>query len=105
MTFDGQASRVAEAHQFTVEALGDAPGVDLVELVTSELATNAIQHSESGLPGGRFTLHLAEFADRWQIRIDDAGSKFEPEIPPGVKAWNESGRGLAVVASLSARWG
>jgi serine/threonine-protein kinase RsbW len=105
MTFDGRKECVADARHFAVKVLGDAPGVDLVELVTSELAGNAVQHTGSGQPGGQFILHVAEFRDRWQVRVDDAGGSDEPGVRETEADWDEAGRGLALVASVSSQWG
>lgn len=79
-SFPGSAEHLAEVRQFTAAVLGDRPGVDLVVLAASELAGNAILHSASGGPGGQFVVHIAAFADRWQVRVDDAGGPETPRI-------------------------
>lgn len=118
-SFPGLPENLAEVRRFTQMVLGDAPGADLVVLAVSELAGNAIVHTASGAPGGQFAVHLAAFADRWQVRVDDEGSPTEPHVvvdgmADGVVAdgidedteWDsESGRGLAMVASISRQWG
>jgi serine/threonine-protein kinase RsbW len=113
-SFQGIAECLAEVRQFTAAVLGDRPGVDLVVLAASELAGNAILHSASGDPGGQFVVHIAAFADRWQVRVDDAGGAGVPRVcdtaGPGVDHGTvvdlpESGRGLALVAALSRNWG
>lgn len=104
-SFPGSAECVADVRRFAFKALGDVPGIDVVELVASELATNAVQHSGSGRPGGRFTLHLAAFEDRWRVRVDDAGGLTEPCLQAVDVGWEEAGRGLALVAALSSDWG
>jgi anti-sigma regulatory factor (Ser/Thr protein kinase) len=104
MTFDGLAERVADARQFAIKVLGDRPGVEVVELITSELAGNAVQHSHTGRPGGRFTLHLAAFGDRWRVRVDDDGGPNEPNLRADIEQ-DEAGRGLALIAALSSEWG
>lgn len=104
-SFPGRPECVADVRRFMVKSLGDRPGVDVVELVASELTTNAVQHSESGRPGGQFTVHLAAFADRWRIRVDDAGGVGEPLPRMGEPEDDEAGRGLALVEALSSSWG
>lgn len=79
-SFPGIAECLSEVRRFTAAVLGDRPGVDLVVLVTSELAGNAILHTASGDPGGQFVVHIAAFADRWQIRVDDAGGPGYPRF-------------------------
>ncbi|MEY9857610.1 anti-sigma regulatory factor (Ser/Thr protein kinase) [Catenulispora sp. GAS73] len=114
-SFPGLAENLAEVRQFTQMVLGDAPGADLVVLAVSELAGNAIVHTASGAPGGQFVVHLAAFADRWQVRVDDEGSPTEPHVVvDGIDVegidedadWDcESGRGLAMVSAISRKWG
>ncbi|WP_194894069.1 ATP-binding protein [Catenulispora pinisilvae] len=109
-SFPGLASCLAEVRQFTQMVLGDAPGAELVVLAVSELAGNAIVHTASGAPGGQFVVHLAAFADRWQVRVDDQGSPIEPHVVVGTSEENadwdsESGRGLAMVSAISRSWG
>ena len=115
-TFDGRPECVSEVREFTRKAIGDNEGVDLVELVASELAGNAVRHSDSGEPGGHFTLHLAAFLDRWRVRVDDAGGPRVPHVcePKPIESIEdldtfgdevEAGRGLALVAAVSSKWG
>ncbi|GAA1959058.1 ATP-binding protein [Catenulispora subtropica] len=111
-SFPGAAECLAEVRHFTQMVLGNAPGADLVVLAISELAGNAIVHTASGEPGGQFVVHLAAFADRWQVRVDDEGAPSDPRIvvagldEDGVASWDaEAGRGLAMVAAISEKWG
>lgn len=109
-SFPGLAENLTEVRQFTEMVLGDAPGAELVVLAVSELAGNAIVHTASGAPGGQFAVHLAAFADRWRVRVDDEGSPTEPRVVvDGIDEdsdWDcESGRGLAMVAAISQTWG
>lgn len=104
-SFPGQAEHVSEVRHFTTHAVGDRPGVDDVVLIASELAGNAITHTNSGNPEGYFTVHLAEFEDRWLIAVSDAGGPSEPRIRPTDAEEHEAGRGLALVAALSSQWG
>ncbi|MEY9859737.1 anti-sigma regulatory factor (Ser/Thr protein kinase) [Catenulispora sp. GAS73] len=101
----GTRENVHEARVWTQHMLGDALGAEDVVLVASELVTNAIRHTASGLPGGTLTLHLAVFTNRWRIRVDDAGGATEPQVRTVDDDEDEAGRGLAMVASLSSTWG
>jgi anti-sigma regulatory factor (Ser/Thr protein kinase) len=76
------------------------PASDAVA-VASELATNSIVHSASGQPGGQFLVHLALAGDQQvAVIITDQGGPFRPTwTTPGPES--ESGRGLAVVRSLT----
>src|SRR3954466_841038 len=79
-SFNGRPECVAEVREYTRTVVGDCAGADLVELVASELAGNAIRHSDSGEPGGQFVLHIAALSNRWQIRVDDAGGTNVPHV-------------------------
>jgi hypothetical protein len=103
--FPGRADCVADVRRFAFKVFGDVPGIDLVELVASELATNAVQHSDSGQPGGHFTLSLADFGNRWHVRVDDAGGPGEPCVKSADAGSDEAGRGLTLVVALSSDWG
>jgi anti-sigma regulatory factor (Ser/Thr protein kinase) len=69
-------------------------------LICSELATNAILHSESGKPGGWFAVR-AEVGDGdylW-IEIEDQGGRWAE----GERS-DLCGRGLEIVAMLADYW-
>jgi anti-sigma regulatory factor (Ser/Thr protein kinase) len=70
-----------------------------VALLTSELVTNAVQHTASPV------LTLVVSCSRGQVRVDvhDTSSVL-PEVAD-VPADAESGRGLHLVASLAREWG
>lgn len=116
-SFEGLPEHLAVVREFTRTVIGESEGADLVELVASELAGNAIRHSESGRPEGQFTLHIATFLNRWHVRVDDNGGTTEPHVctPPVIKKAKdldrygdeevENGRGLALVEAVSSRWG
>ena len=109
-SFPGLPEHLAEVRRFTQMVLGDTPGAELVVLAVSELAGNAIVHTASGGPGGQFVVHLAAFADNWRVRVDDEGSPTEPHVvvdggDEDSEGDSESGRGLAMVASISRKWG
>lgn len=109
-SFPGLPEHLGEVRRFTQMVLGDAPGTELVIMAVSELAGNAIVHTASGAPDGQFVVHLAAFADRWKVRVDDEGSPSVPRVVVDAivedAEWDsESGRGLAMVASISRDWG
>jgi serine/threonine-protein kinase RsbW len=45
--------------------LADCPAADDALLLVSELAANAITHSDGGRPGGTFTVRLTPSARQW----------------------------------------
>ena len=78
----------------------DVP-VDLATavLLTSELVTNAIRH-EAGE-----NVMLAITRSRGQLRVDVHDTSCSAPVPMDAPADAEAGRGLMLVASLSANWG
>jgi serine/threonine-protein kinase RsbW len=80
--------------------LGDRATPDLL-LCASELAANAIQHSRSGRPGGRFLVTVqAEGSGVVLVSVLDEGARAGQDR----SAWGlpaEHGRGLGIVAALA----
>jgi serine/threonine-protein kinase RsbW len=102
--FPGTRTQVSEARQFVTSYLGDRPEIDTAELVVSELATNAIRHSRSGLPGGRFGVTLHTGATMLILAVLDEGGPTAPRLCRAGED-EQSGRGLHLVEMLTARWG
>lgn len=84
--------------------LGDAHGLDLgdVELMVSELVTNACQHS--GRPAGRVHLVAVCGPDRLRVEVTDAGGGTVP-APRRPRTGDVRGRGLLIVEALADNWG
>jgi anti-sigma regulatory factor (Ser/Thr protein kinase) len=72
-----------------------------VILCLSELAANAVLHSDSRRPGGTFTVRIERCPGAYVlIEVeDDGGPWLAPAPDPG------SGRGLDIVRVLAAEWG
>ena len=72
---------------------------DVAVLLTSELVTNAVRHEVSGM------ITLAVTCSRDQLRVDvyDTSRSLPVVVEAAVDA--ETGRGLMLVATLSAEWG
>lgn len=69
-------------------------------LICSELATNAILHSESGKPGGWFAVRAeVRDGDYLWIEIEDQGGRWTE----GERS-DQCGRGLEIVAMLADYW-
>jgi anti-sigma regulatory factor (Ser/Thr protein kinase) len=69
-----------------------------VQLVTSELVTNAVRHSTLS------SLRLRRDGDCVVLEVDDEGHG-EPTIADHLSPTAPSGRGLMIVDRLVARWG
>ena len=72
---------------------------DIAVLLTSDLMTNAITH------GGGETVTLAIRCSRSQLRIDVYDTSRSLPMAVDEPAGTETGRGLVLVAALSAEWG
>lgn len=102
--FAGRPECLVDARRFTLAMLGEGDGAHTVALVADELAGNAIKHTASGGPGGEFILRLARFGNRCRVRVDDQGGPTTPSVCAAADE-DEAGRGLTIVAMLSACWG
>lgn len=77
---------------------------DTLELVTTEVVTNALIHADSEVE-----LRLREYPDR--IRVEVRDSDPHPPVPTAIVADEEtnqeaeSGRGLLIVDALAGDWG
>ena len=103
--FPGRADQVALARRFAVDALGERSRQrDVIGLLVSEAATNALLHSSSGHDHGSFTVVYVITRNRVRIEVHDLGA-------PGVPRRrvhdldSMSGRGLELFEALADRWG
>jgi len=106
----GTPESACAARQMTRQLLGDGhPATETVQLVVSELVTNAIVHSKSGAPGGTVTVALCPGPGGVLVQVRDDGGPSEPRLV-GVAAGGtgdgaEHGYGLLLVDALAYRWG
>ncbi|MFC3982826.1 ATP-binding protein [Streptosporangium jomthongense] len=97
--FAGVPEQVPAARVWALGCLpaGCPRAVD-VALVTSELVTNAVLHSLSGVPGGAFTVQVEVTAAAVEVSVIDQG----PRPVPARREAGASGWGLAdIVACLA----
>lgn len=90
-------------------ALAGCPAHDTLVTCASELCTNAISHTRSGIDGV-FTIEvLRPAAGVARVAVTDAGGASIPVVwgvPSAAGSdLGESGRGLALVSALTNRWG
>jgi anti-sigma regulatory factor (Ser/Thr protein kinase) len=99
--FPAKPAQIREARGFLAGLLGDRTAADDAVLCLSEVATNAIQHSRSAGPGGRFSVR-AELDGEWlRVEVGDQGGPWTRLIHrDGLR-----GRGLLILAELAASWG
>jgi anti-sigma regulatory factor (Ser/Thr protein kinase) len=72
-----------------------------VELLTTELVSNAVRHGGAG-EHTTIVLHLATSSACLRVEVLDPGDGFEPGQP---MPYGEGGYGLFLVSEVSSRWG
>jgi anti-sigma regulatory factor (Ser/Thr protein kinase) len=108
LTVAGRAEEVSGARAFiaaTLAANGKERRVDsdAATLLTSELVTNAILHTESGAADGTVTIVVVDVPDGVLIEVIDDGSPGTPVVKGDLFA--ADGHGLYLVQQLAAQWG
>ena len=76
----GVPESVREARALVRRQLGAGDAAEAAALVVSELATNAICYTRSGLPGGTFAVSVQQVPGGVVIRVRDAGSRVAPVL-------------------------
>jgi serine/threonine-protein kinase RsbW len=103
-TFRGTPASVPEARRLVAELLVGCPAREVLMTCVSELCANAIAHSDSG-DGGVFIVEVdLPRPGVARIAVTDEGG---PSLPVAgrLDLMAEGGRGLAMVAACTARWG
>ena len=103
-TFRGTPASVPEARRLVAELLLGCPAREVLMTCVSELCANAIEHTDSG-NGGVFIVevHLPRPGVA-RIAVTDEGGPSLPAAGSG-DLMAEGGRGLAMVAACTSRWG
>jgi anti-sigma regulatory factor (Ser/Thr protein kinase) len=92
------ARRAIEEH---FAAAVDAATLASVELLTTELVSNAVRHGGAD-EEHLVVVHLALAPDCLRVEVCDPGAGFEPGPP---QPYGEGGYGLFLVSEVSTRWG
>jgi serine phosphatase RsbU (regulator of sigma subunit)/anti-sigma regulatory factor (Ser/Thr protein kinase) len=98
---DGDPSAVGAARRFAIEQALSSGFESLaadVELLTSELVTNALLHA-----GPPVQLRVTRLGDGVRIEVEDSSRAAPLRARPSADSM--TGRGLALVEALSSRWG
>jgi anti-sigma regulatory factor (Ser/Thr protein kinase) len=106
LTIPGRPDQVGVARDFVARTLSaNQVGADAyaATLLTSEIVTNAIQHSKSGVDGGTVTVVVIGVPRGVLVEIIDNGSADGPIVKGDLYA--AEGHGLYLVQRLAAQWG
>jgi len=108
LTVPGRPEQVGRARSFVgglaeQSACGSGTA-DTAALLTSELVTNAMLHTNSGTAGGTVTIVVFDGSDGLMVEVIDDGA---PDHGPEVQGdrYASHGHGLFLVEQLAARWG
>lgn len=105
LTIPGRPDSVHEARAFVAKTLGDLhPSADDAVLLTSELVTNAVMHSNSRHHGGTVTVLILESAGGLRVEVADEGSDLSTPVVRG-DVYASDGHGLFLVQMVADRWG
>lgn len=105
LTIRGRAEHVSEARSFVAKAIGaDNPAADVAILLTSEIVTNAVVHSDSRCAGGTVMLVVTEISGGLRIEVADNGSDLSTPVVKG-DVYASDGHGLYLVQALADQWG
>jgi len=106
LTIPGHPEQVSAARTFVARTLSaHRPGADAdtATLLTSEIVTNAIVHTKSGVEGGTVTIVVIGVPRGVLVEIIDGGSAGTPVVKGDLYA--ADGHGLFLVQNLAAQWG
>jgi len=105
LTIEGHPSQVCAARTFVARTLAASHlkvDSDAATLLTSEIVTNAIQHTKSGVDGS-VTIVVIAVRRGALIEVIDEGSAGVPIVKGDLYA--AEGHGLFLVQQLAAQWG
>jgi anti-sigma regulatory factor (Ser/Thr protein kinase) len=95
----GAAAEARSQVRAALRGWGDLFDPTVAVLLTSELVTNAIRHETGD------TVQLVITCDCGELRVEVHDSSWSAPVPTDAPADAETGRGLMLVASMSADWG
>jgi anti-sigma regulatory factor (Ser/Thr protein kinase) len=100
----GRPEQVSVARAFIGQVLGVGhPGTERATLLTSELVTNSVNHSDSRLEGGTITVTVRNVVGRVRVEVQDDGGSTAPTLRSDDDL-AEAGRGLRLVEAYSLVW-
>lgn len=93
-----------EARRFVGEVLAGCPAQETLMMCVTEFSANAVEHTDSGR-GGSYMVEVARPRDGLaRVAVTDEGGASVPAAGPQ-DPLADGGRGLAMVAASTSRWG
>ncbi len=104
-TFPGTPQHAHAARWFAAGVLIGSPLREDAVVVLSELFTNAVRHTSSGMPGGLVTVQVSRWRRGVRIAVTDQGAGPGPAIrePAAGGELAETGNGLFMVSCLASQ--
>jgi len=98
-TFHGRAEEASQVRREIAAYLAGCPAADDIILIASELAANAIIHTQSR--GSTFTVRCQLTSGTARIEVEDLGGPWRPRDP------GDRPHGLDIIAALTGpdQWG
>ena len=106
LTIEGHPKQVSAARSFVARTLGASHlkvDSDAATLLTSEIVTNAILHTKSGVDGGTVTIVVIGVPHGILVEVIDDGSAGVPIVKGDLFA--AEGHGMFLVQQLASQWG
>ncbi|MGD0062165.1 MAG: ATP-binding protein [Streptosporangiaceae bacterium] len=106
LTIPGRPEQVRSARAFVSRTLSGhqvSTDTETATLLTSEIVTNAIAHTKSGVDGGTVTIVVIGIPHGVLVEVIDEGSAGTPVVKGDLYA--ADGHGLFLVQHLAAQWG
>lgn len=101
ITYPGSPDQIGVVRADLRVLLEGCPMADDVILSASELATNAMLHSNSGLPGETFVVWVCvKHGDYVWMEVEDRGGGWNPPDKE-----RDHGHGLDIVDAVASDWG
>ncbi|MEV4383592.1 ATP-binding protein [Streptosporangium sp. NPDC049644] len=106
--FPGIAQSAGVARKWVLELLSDHAAtetLETLELLVSEVVTNAVLHSDSAKANGLVTVRVDLGSSLIHVEVIDDGSATSVPVIRTADNDNLSGRGLGWVNTLASAWG
>jgi serine/threonine-protein kinase RsbW len=102
--FPSDPAQVGAVRQYVLAHLDPAdPRRDDVELLTSEVVTNAIKYTERAVFGVDVSVRVSP--SELAVIVTDGGGAGEPVVRSNPEQPRDHGRGMVILDALADRWG